>query len=122
MFEILQDMEHGNPLTEYDIESALEAYDKEYFNFKIDDIEHLTDVRIERNKRNYQKQKYHLEEARAVRDIRMKRQGGKWDDDNGRKSKEQVVKDYIKDHPTENPTQIAKALNISRTTVYKYMK
>lgn len=122
MFDKLQDIEHGNPLTEYDIESALEAYDKAYFNFTIADIEKLTDVRIERNKRNYQKQKYHLEEARMIRDLRMKRQGKKWDDKNGRPSKEQLVKEYIKDHPIENPTQVARALGISRPTVYKYMK
>lgn len=126
MFEILQDMEHGNPLTEYDIESALEAYDKEYFNFKIDDIEHLTDVRIERNERNYQKQKYHLEEARAVRDIRMKRQGKKWDDNNGRPkgsgSKEQVVKNYLLEHPTARKIDVIKGTGLGKTTVYKYMK
>lgn len=122
MFDELKGVEHGNPLTEYDIESALEAYDKEYYNFTIADIEKLTDVRIKRNKRNYQKQKYHLEEARMIRDLRMKRQGKKWDDNNGRPNKEQLVKDYIKEHPTENPTQIARALNISRPTVYKYMK
>ena len=33
-------------LTEEDIRSALEAYDKEYYNFTISDIEALTDVRI----------------------------------------------------------------------------
>jgi hypothetical protein len=122
VFKVLKDIDHNNPLTKYDIESALEAYDKEYYNFKIEDIEKLTDIRIERNKRNYQKQKDHLEEARAVRDIRMKRQGKKWDDNNGRPSKEKLVKEYIKNHPGENPTQIAKILNISRSTVYKYMK
>jgi transcriptional regulator of acetoin/glycerol metabolism len=117
MFEILQDMEHGNPLTEYDIESALEAYDKEYFNFKIDDIEKLTDVRIERNKRNHRKQEEHLLRARTVQQLDYP--NGEW---RGDTSKEQLVKDYIKNHPKENPTQIAKALNISRPTVYKYMK
>ena len=39
-------------LTEEDIRSPLEAYDKEYYNYTISDIEALTDVRIERNKRN----------------------------------------------------------------------
>lgn len=40
----------------------------------------------------------------------------------GRPDKKQLVKDYIRDHPIDNPTQIAKALNISRSTVYKYLK
>ena len=38
-----------------DIKSAMEAYDKAYYNFTINDIEHLTDVRIERNRRNGRK-------------------------------------------------------------------
>ena len=50
-FDDLQMVKHENALTEEDIRSALEAYDKEYYNFTISDIEALTDVRIERNKR-----------------------------------------------------------------------
>lgn len=122
MLEVLQGIEHKNPLTEKDILSALEAYDKEYYNFKIDDIENLTDVRIERNNRNYQKQKDHLEEARAIRDIRMKRQGRKWDDNNGRKSKEQVVKNYLLEHPTARKVDVIRGTGLSKPTVYKYMK
>ena len=120
MFDELKGVEHGNPLTEYDIESALEAYDKEYYNFTIADIEKLTDVRIKRNKRNYRKQEQHLERARAVQKIDYP--NNEWINKEGRPTKEQLVKNYIKEHPTENPTQIAKALNMSRTTVYKYIK
>jgi hypothetical protein len=114
VFKVLKDIDHNNPLTEYDIESALEAYDKEYYNFKIEDIEKLTDIRIERNKRNGRKQDIHLKIARSTRDIIHEN----W---RGNKSKEQLVKNYIKNHPGENPTQIAKALNVSRPTVYKYL-
>jgi DNA-binding MarR family transcriptional regulator len=53
----------------------------------------------------------------AIRDV--VHPNGEW---RGNKSKEQLVKEYIKNHPGENPTQIAKALNVSRPTVYKYMK
>lgn len=56
-------------MTEEDIRSALEAYDKEYYNFTISDIEALTDVRIERNKRNGRSQKEHLKRARAVQEV-----------------------------------------------------
>jgi len=123
-FEKLKHIEHTNPLTEEDIKSALEAYDRAYFNFTIEDIEKLTDIRIERNRRNYQKQKDHLEEARMIRDLRMKRQGKKWTDGNGRPkgsgTKEELVREYIKQNPNDNPTEIARSLGISRTTVYKY--
>ena len=64
-FEDLQMVKHENVLTEDDVKSALEAYDKEYFNFTIADIEALTDVRIERNKRNGRKQDLHLRLARG---------------------------------------------------------
>lgn len=125
----LQDIEHGNEMTAYDIESALEAYDKAYYNFTIADIEKLTDVRIERNKRNYQKQIWHLEDIRSKK-TRMKNRGQPFKKAEGRpqgskniiRPKELLVKEYLKDHPEDNPTQIARSLGISRPTVYKYMK
>ena len=121
VFDYLADIDHSNPLTEKDLYSALEVYDRGYYNFTINDIEKLTDIRIERNKRNYQNQRDHLEEARMIRDLRMKREGKKWTDNNGRPSKESLVKEYIEKNPYDNPTKIAKNLGISRTTVYKYL-
>ena len=75
-FDDLQMVKHENALTEEDIRSALEAYDKEYYNFTISDIEALTDVRIERNKRNGRSQKEHLKRARAVQEVDYP--GGTW--------------------------------------------
>ena len=121
-FDELSQIEHSNPLTEEDIKSALETYDRQYYNFTIHDIEKLTDIRIDRNKRNYQKQSDHLEEARMIRDLRMKREGRKWTDNNGRPSKENLVKEYLEENPDHSPTEIARNLGISRTTVYKYME
>ena len=78
-FEDLQKVKHENVLTEDDIRSALEAYDKEYYNFTIKDIEALTDVRIEKNKRNGRKQELHLRLARGqlaiLKDAGEKSQG-----------------------------------------------
>ena len=64
-FEDLQMVKHENALTEDDIRSALEAYDKEYYNFTISDIEALTEIRIDKNKRNGRKQEQHLRLARG---------------------------------------------------------
>jgi len=114
----LKKIDNSNDLTEYDIESALEAYDKEYFNFTISDIEKLTDVRIKRNKRNGRTQKQHLIRARVVQNVDYP--NGSWRNVNGRPSKKEMVINYRKSNPEHNPTQIAKALNISRVTVYKY--
>ena len=48
-----------------------------------------------------------------------------WRKGNGRPkgsgTKEHIVKDYIKENPNDNPTEIARNLGISRTTVYKYI-
>jgi len=119
-YEELRKIEYKNPLTEEDIRSALETYDKEYYNFTIADIEMLTDIRIERNKRNYQKQKDHLEEARAIRDIRMKRQNKDWRDGNGRPSAESTVIEYIREHPEAKKAEVIRGTGLSKPTVYKY--
>lgn len=125
VFDELKEVEHSNSLEEDDIKSALETYDRQYYNFTIDDIIKLTDIHIEKNKRNYQRQEHHLEEARMIRDLRMKREGRKWTDNNGRPkgsgTKEKLVKEYVRKNPKANPTQISRDLGISRTTVYKYL-
>jgi hypothetical protein len=125
MLDILKSIPHENEMTEYDIESALEAYDKAYYNFTIADIEKLTDIRIERNVRKGLKQKQHLHLARNRKkdmenyNIPFKNLEGR---PVGSGTKEQLVKDYLQEHPEDNPTQIARALGISRPTVYKYIK
>ena len=111
--------EHSNELCNSDLNSALEVYDRAYYNFTIHDIEKLSDIRIDRNKRNYRNQGQHLERARAVQEIDYP--NGEWRNNKGRPSKESIVKDYIKENPEDNPTEIAKNLGVSRTTVYKYL-
>ena len=118
-FEKLQTVEHSNPLTSDDIDSALEAYDRAYSTFPVEDIEKLTDLRIERNKRNYRSQDLHLRIARATQSVLYPE--GDWRNVKGRPSKEELVKDYIAKNPDDNPTEIARNLGISRTTVYKYL-
>lgn len=121
-FEDLQMVKHENVLTEEDIKSALEAYDKEYYNFTISDIEALTDIRIERNKRNYLKQSDHLQVARAVRDVKVKLKGkNDWREGNGRKSKKNIIFEFMRDNPTiTKKAEIARVLCIDRKTVIKY--
>lgn len=48
------------PVTKEYLKSTLEVYLKEYYNFTINDISKLTDIRIEKNKRNGRKQKEHI--------------------------------------------------------------
>jgi len=39
----------------------------------------------------------------------------------GSGTKEDLVKEYIRKNPNDNPTEIARNLGISRPTVYKYL-
>ena len=109
-----------NPFRVADVNSALECYDDRYATFPISDIEKLSDIHIEKNKRNGQKQKDHLEEIRAIRDIRMKRLGRKWDDNNGRKSKQEIVTTWRTEHPDGTKAQCIKDTGLSKPTVYKW--
>lgn len=119
-FETLRLVEHGNPLTVDDMESALEAYDKGYYCFTIDDIEKLTNLRIERNRRNGQRQADHLEEARATRDIRMRRRGRVWTDGNGRPSARDDVLKWRAEHPCGKKADCIRDTGLSKPTVYKH--
>ena len=120
IFDELREIEHSNALEERDIKSALETYDRQYYNFTIDDIVKLTDIPIEKNKRNYRKQEIHLKGARAIQEINDPENN--WRNQEGRPSKEDLVKEYIQENPNDNPSEIARNLNVSRTTVYKYLK
>ncbi|MDN8975009.1 HTH domain-containing protein, partial [Staphylococcus aureus] len=57
--------------------------------------------------------------ARAIQEINDPE--GNWRNQEGRPSKENLVKEYIAENPDHTPTEIAKNLKISRTTVYKYI-
>ena len=116
----IQEIEHeGDPFTMQDVKSALEAYDKGFFCFTIDDIEHLANFRINRNRRNGRTQRTHLIMARFVRDTINGHQET-WRQGNGRKRKCEVVYTYRQEHPEENVSQVARALKISRPTVYRW--
>ena len=100
--------------------SALEMYSREYFNFKIDDIEKLTDIRIERNKRNGRKQEQHLAGARAIQEINDKYNGTNWRDGNGRKPKKDIVQKWRSEHPNGKKIDCEKETGLSRHTVIKW--
>ena len=77
------------------------------------------------NKHNGQKQKEHLEEARAIRDIRQHRKGTNWWDGgnrDGAPTKRDEIRAYAVEHPEASQRAIAKALGVSPTTVNKWLK
>ena len=107
-----------------DIVAALNCYHDNYFTFPRDTIAKLTNIDIPKNKRNYQKQKDHLEEARMIRDLRMKRQGKDWREGNGRPkgsgTKENQVKEWRKNNPDGKKAQCIRDTGLSKMTVYKW--
>ncbi|MCQ2507597.1 MAG: hypothetical protein MJ097_02270 [Dorea sp.] len=106
-----------DPFTESDVRSALECYDERYCKFPIDDISKISGIVIQRNKRNGRKQSLHLRIARQTLMI-MNEEGEQVLQ--GRRPKEDIVKEWISSHPDGSVAQCAKDLQISRTTVYKY--
>lgn len=110
------------PFTKDDIKSALECFDIRYKTFPRRDVEKLSAINIPENKRNWQKQKDHLEEARAIRDIRQKRKGTHWWNDEGAPTKQKLIQAYAEKHPDKSQRQIAKATGCSLTTVNKWIK
>ena len=121
-FEDLQMVKHENVLTEDDVKSALEAYDKEYFNFTIADIEALTDVRIKRNKRNGRKQ---IEHIRLMNFIRDEINGNKdWRKGNGRPigsgTAQEVVCEWQRRHPEGSKSQCKLETGLSYPTIRKW--
>jgi hypothetical protein len=118
VFEILRHVEHGNELTQVDVESALEAYSKEYYNFTINDIEHLTAVRIDRNKRNGRKQWQHIKIMGAVRDVLYP--DGSWRNKHGRPSAAVAVRVYRQQHPDATKAECNRVTGLDPKTIRKW--
>ena len=128
-FDLIPRMNDANPKEEFtheDVLSALNAYDENYKNFPRADLEKLTAIAMPPNKRNGRTQDVHIKTLNAMRKFRRDDLGEDEYKNNGRPkgsgTKEKQVKKYIKDNPNATPTEVARALNISRPTVYKYMK
>jgi len=119
LIPFLDSLNKNEPFTKHDVKSALECYDISFKHFPIDDIAKLSAIPIQKNKRNGRKQEIHLERARAVQLVDYP--NFEWRNKDGAPTKEKLVRDYAANHPEQSITEIARALNISRPTVYKYL-
>ena len=124
VFSELSRIQHTNPLEKKDMIAALRGYDEEYNEFTAKHISRMAGVEYKPTKRNYRTQKEHIQVMNFVRD-NITHKDKDWRKGNGRPkgsgTKESLVKEYIKQNPDDNPTEISRALEISRTTVYKYL-
>lgn len=106
-----------NHFTRQDILAALEMYNDNYMTFPIDTITTLTNLPIEKNKRNGRKQELHLRLARANKAI-LKEAGEMKKE--GRPSKQSEIEEWQRLNTTGTKRECAAALGVSRATVYKY--
>lgn len=112
--------DESNHFSNDDIIAALESFDDKWVNYPRAAIEYRTAIEIPAQKRNHQKQADHLEEARAIRDIRSRRRGEKWDQHNGRKDKAHMVRSWRQKHPDSNKAQCSRDTGLDYKTVLKW--
>ncbi len=111
------------PFTKSDVKSALDCYDLQFATFPINDISRLSGITIKKNKRNGRTQGEHLEEARALRDIRQKRNGKVWSDNSphsGRNPKKDIVRQWKEEHPKGKKIECHRDTGLSRITIDKW--
>ncbi len=111
-------VDESNHLTEKDVKDALNAYkDKEkLILMKRKTITMLSNIELKESKRNYRKQKKHLEIARMIQE----KENPNWRNKDGRPTKEKEIIYWQIMNPTGNKSQCAKDLSISRSTVHKW--
>ena len=106
------------PFTESDIDSALECLDLRYCRFPRNDIEKITAVRIDANKRNYRKQGEHLARCRAMQLIDYPNM--EWINRDGRPTKQAQIAKWRSDNPAGTKAQCVRETGISKPTVLKW--
>lgn len=113
-----------NPFTEYDVICAIQVYeDRGLITYPRGSIAYKSGIKIEpsvprRPKGKRLKQAAHVKMMNYMRDeVHQLRD---WRNTEGRPSAEQKVAAYRAEHPEASVTEVARALDISRTTVYKW--
>ena len=118
VFELLKTIPHSAPLTEDDMKAALKSWKNDFFNFRLEDIEKLTALRIPRNKRNGRKQAQHMKIMNAIREI--EHPNGSWRNKDGRPKKQQIVADWQAAHPDGRKADCIRETGLSKPTVYRW--
>ncbi len=122
---LLEEMEkktknEDNHFTMEDIEDALKAYKDNYVTFPRKDIENITGITIQPNKRNYRKQELHLKIARTTQEIINLENNKNWRNVKGRPLKRNEIISYLRLNPTATKYRCIKETGLDKKTVYKY--
>lgn len=108
----------SNQFTEDDVLDAASYYDDAYRNLGLDAVYHMTKIAITPTPRNHRRQKEHLGRIRTMQ--QYDDPDGNWRNKAGAPTAQEKVATYRAEHPEASVTEVARALNISRTTVYKW--
>ncbi|MBQ2082905.1 MAG: hypothetical protein II468_04625 [Lachnospiraceae bacterium] len=113
-----------NHFTEHDILCALSTYHnptEKTYTRRIEYISERTGIPLVRAKRNGQTRDEHLEECRAIRDLRCKRRGKKdWREGSGRKPKQEIVAKWQQENPGGTKAACIRDTGLDKKTVYKW--
>lgn len=119
--------DENNHFTREDVLSALEMYNDDYITFPIDTITKLTDIAIQKNKRNFRPQAVHLARIRQLRDFDFP--DGSWMNKDGRPKgsknkhcKRDTVVQWKKENPGKTIKDCIAETKLSQRTVYRYWK
>lgn len=106
-----------NHFTREDIIAALEMYNDSYITFPIHSIVDITNIRIDKNKRNHRTRETHLKLCRKQKEA-LKEVGELKND--GRPSKKHLVAIWRKYNPNGKVKDCVEETGISQATVYRH--
>lgn len=122
LIEYMEQMtnDESNHFTTGDVLDALEAYNDKWITYPRNSVENRSGIRIDANKRNGRKQADHLKRARAVQAVDYP--SGEWREGNGRKPKEEIVREWLRTHPGGKKADCIRDTGLSKPTVYKWWR
>ena len=109
-----------NHFTREDVLAALELYNDNYITFPIDTISQLTELRIEKNKRNGRKLDQHIKMVNSLRVMRRDVLGEDEYKNNGRPTAQDKVTKWQQKHPNGKKADCIRDTGLSKPTVYKW--
>ena len=109
-----------NKFTKADILAALEMYNDSYIRFPIKSISSLTDIPIEKNKRNGRKQKEHIKYMNTIRNFKVEMGEITLKGGSGAPTKEHIIKEWQRQNPKGTQYRCAKETGVSINTVKKW--
>lgn len=111
------------PFTRSDVRDALKLYRDKTLAVHLTRgyLSQQTAILMPKNKRNGRKQEQHLKIARFARDLNYKNEGG-WREGNGRKPKEDIVRQWRENNPRGRKMDCHRETGLSRVTIDKWWK